>query len=47
MRRISSLLLRALWSRTPSTLPAEYSQRLELLASPPFYLGTSLVDTER
>ena len=33
--RILSLLLRAAWSRTPSTLPAPYSQRLKLLAFTP------------
>ena len=33
MLRISALRLRALWSRTASTLPAAYSTRLEVLAS--------------
>ena len=35
--RISALLLRAPSSCTLSTLPSACSQRLELLASPPFY----------
>ena len=35
--RISALLLRAVWSRTTCTLPAPYSQRLELLVSAPFF----------
>ena len=34
--RIFALQLRAFWSRTLSTLPARYSLRLKLLASPPF-----------
>ena len=40
MRRISSLRFRVPWSRTFCTLPAEYSPRLELLASIRFKLRT-------